>query len=103
MAAGLIVAFIGYSVGSYGYVLVRGWNIPVKQWFDPLDPWQWPSGSVPTVPAGQIFPGTGSAAAGTQPGIAAGVGNAALNLPQAVTGPQTGRVGLSSQRQSNTA
>jgi hypothetical protein len=67
MAAGLLVAWLGYGLGSYGYVLVRGWNIPARQWFNPLDPYQWPAkgGTVPTVPAGQTFPGKAATSATT--------------------------------------
>jgi len=58
MTAGIIVIFAGYTVASYGVCLLRGYDIPWKQWVDPLDPWQWPArASVPRIPATQILPG----------------------------------------------
>jgi hypothetical protein len=55
MTAGLIVIFAGYTIASYGVVLLRGYDIPFRQWIDPTDPWQWPA-TVPTIPATQLWP-----------------------------------------------
>lgn len=56
-AAGMIVAFAGYAIASYGYVLIRGWDISWASWINPLSPYKWPaSGSPATVPASQVFP-----------------------------------------------
>lgn len=52
----IVVAFLGYAVGSYGYVLVRGWDIPVKAWVDPVHPWQWPAGAIPAAAPVKVFP-----------------------------------------------
>jgi hypothetical protein len=53
-AAGLLIIFAGYAVGSYGIILMRGYNISPQQWFDPLHPLtSWPAkGSIPST---QIF------------------------------------------------
>ena len=58
-AIALLVIFAGYSVGSYGYVLIRGFNITPRQWFDPLNttPPDWTPNNVPS---GQVFPGSGT-------------------------------------------
>jgi hypothetical protein len=56
VTAGIIVIFAGYAIASYGIVLLRGYDIPWRRWINPLDPWTWPSGAVPTIPAGQVFP-----------------------------------------------
>lgn len=58
MTAVVVLFALGaYAVLSYGYVLIRGWDITFKQWVDPLNPYQWPaSGDPPTVPTGQVFP-----------------------------------------------
>ena len=56
-AGGFLFAFAGYTVISYGYVLIRGWNIPWKSWVNPLAPYQWPSSGTPKpVPSTQVFP-----------------------------------------------
>ena len=91
MTAGILVLFAGYTIGSYGIVLLRGWDIPWRQWVNPLDPWQWPAKgtAMPPIPAGQIFPGKGSApapaAAGAGPVPGPG-GNPASNPDGTVAG-----------------
>lgn len=62
MTAGIVVIFVGYTASSYGVALLRGYDIPLKNWVDPLHPYQWPAGKVPTIPPGQVFPGGQSAA-----------------------------------------
>ena len=55
---GIGIIFAGYAVGSWGYVLVKGWNITLREWVSPLHPYQWPaSGSPPPVPPNRVFPG----------------------------------------------
>jgi hypothetical protein len=54
MTAGILVLFGAYTIGSYGVVLLKGWDIPWRAWVDPLHPWTtWPA---PKIPAGQVFP-----------------------------------------------
>jgi hypothetical protein len=50
----ILVIFGGYTIASYGWVLLRGWDITAKQWIDPLHPYQW---DLKPVPKGQLFPG----------------------------------------------
>lgn len=52
----MVLLWAGYGVSSYGYVLVKGWNINVRQWFSPLNPYTWPKGSVPCYTGSGIFP-----------------------------------------------
>lgn len=54
---GLII-WAGYGIGSYGWVLLKGYNITGAQWFNPLHPFAW-SSNPGMVPAGQVFPGGG--------------------------------------------
>jgi hypothetical protein len=56
------VIWAGYAVTSYGWILLRGWDIPFREWVSPLHPYTWPSGkqNPPTVPAGQVFPSASS-------------------------------------------
>ena len=58
---GGLLVFAAYTFGGYGYVLVRGWDIPFRAWVSPLHPYTWPSGAPPLIPDYQIFPGQGSA------------------------------------------
>lgn len=64
MVFGMGVIFAGYTVASYGWVLLRGWDIPLREWISPLHPYQWPGGGAapPTIPGSQLFP-TGVSAA----------------------------------------
>jgi len=64
IGAGFVLMWAGYAVGSYGWVLIKGYNITLRQWFSPLNPYQWPANTgatIPRVPKGNIFP-TSSAA-----------------------------------------
>lgn len=58
MTAGIFLIFAGYTVASYGVVLLKGWDIPWRQWVNPLDAWQWPGSAsdIPKTPATQILP-----------------------------------------------
>lgn len=56
-AVAVLVIFAGYAVLSYGFILLKGYDISWKQWIDPLAPYAWPSsGSPGTVPSGQVLP-----------------------------------------------
>lgn len=48
--------FAGYSVAGYGWILLRGYDIPLRSWMSPLRPYTWPSGTPPTIPDTQLFP-----------------------------------------------
>lgn len=57
MTAGIIVIFAGYTIASYGICLLRDYDIPFRQWINPLNPFQWPArGSVPKIPGSQVLP-----------------------------------------------
>lgn len=55
---GILLLLGGYAVGSYGYVLIKGYNITAREWFSPLNPFTWPpvGSDIPRVPKGSIFP-----------------------------------------------
>jgi len=62
---GFVWGLVAYSVGGWGYVLVRGWDINFREWISPLHPYQWPaSGDPPTIPVGRIWPHSGAAQTG---------------------------------------
>lgn len=77
IGAGILLLLGGYAVGSYGYVLIKGYNITAREWFSPLNPYTWPATgtSIPRVPKGHIFP-TSSAASGATQSTAAPVATA---------------------------
>jgi hypothetical protein len=56
ITAGIVVLFAGYAIGSYGVVLLRGYDITWKQWISPLNPYPWPKGTVPSAGAQRVFP-----------------------------------------------
>jgi hypothetical protein len=54
-AIGMILAWFGYSVSSWGYCLIRGYDVKFTDWINPAHPYQgWPP---PQAPADQIIPG----------------------------------------------
>jgi len=54
MTLGILIIFGGYTVASYGVVLIKGYDISFGQWINPLSPLSWPAPN--SVPATQIFP-----------------------------------------------
>jgi hypothetical protein len=54
-----------YGVATWGWVLVKGYNIGFAQWFDPLKPYEWTAGTPGMVPKGSMFPAKGSTATST--------------------------------------
>lgn len=58
---GMLFAFAAYTVGGYGYVLVRGYDIPFRSWVSPLNPYQWPPGGPSQIPDTQLWPSKASA------------------------------------------
>lgn len=58
-----LVPWAGYGTASWGWCLVKGYDVPFGAWFSPLHPFEWPpDGQPPFVPKGQVFPGGGGAA-----------------------------------------
>jgi hypothetical protein len=77
----ILIMFAGYTIGTYGIVLLRDYNITWKQWINPLNPWIW-SNPVPRIPAGKLWPSPGPAIPKVgllQPGLDQQVANAADN------------------------
>lgn len=64
---GMALVWAGYGVGTWGYVLVKGYNITLREWFSPLHPWQGPLSKAGMVPQGQIFPGGKGSTSGGKP------------------------------------
>jgi hypothetical protein len=61
MTFAILAIFGGYAIGSYGWILLKGYDITFKQWVNPLNPYTWPASGTPgKVAAGSVFP-TGAA------------------------------------------
>jgi len=60
---GMGITWAGYAVLSWGYVMVKGWNITFKEWVSPLNPYQWPPSGAepPKIPQGRVWPKAGPA------------------------------------------
>ena len=64
----IALVFAGYSIASWGYVLVKGDNITLREWFSPLHPWSGPLDKNGKVPQGSIFPTSGKGSTGSAGG-----------------------------------
>lgn len=58
LVLGFAVLWFGYDVTSWGYCLIRGWNITFIEWSNPLHPYQWPKdgSDPPKIPQGKTWP-----------------------------------------------
>lgn len=66
IALGVLGGWAGYAIATYGYLLVKGWDIPWSAWVSPVSPYTWPKppGKPPLIPADQLFPSSASAPPG---------------------------------------
>ena len=55
-AFGFGLVWFGYSVGSYGYFLVRGYAVKFSDWLNPVHPYKGNPSKAGPIPKGQIFP-----------------------------------------------
>jgi hypothetical protein len=55
-AAGIGLAIVAYTLGSWGYLLVKGYNVTLREWVTPLHPFSGTLDSKGCVPPGFIFP-----------------------------------------------
>lgn len=44
------VTWAGYGLTSWGYCLLKGWNIGFGDWFNPVRPWEWTAENAATPP-----------------------------------------------------
>lgn len=59
LPVGMVLGIVGYGVSTWGYILVRGYNITLREWFSPLHPFTGTLDSNGCVPQGSIFPRAG--------------------------------------------
>lgn len=81
------VLWAGYGIGSYGWVMLKGYNVSAAAWFTPVGTFEW-SSNPGMVPKGQVFPGqapgsgsgnTTSATSSGNPNAGQQAGNVAAN------------------------
>ena len=61
------IGFLGYSVGLWGYCLLRGYDVTIGSLMSPLHPPSWSAISGSQIPIGQVFP-SGNPAGALTPG-----------------------------------
>ena len=77
VAVGMLLTWFGYSVSSWGWCLLQGYDITFGTWVSPLSPYNglWPP---PAIPPGQVFPSGAdqpdTSGVGTPPGKIPGTG-----------------------------
>jgi hypothetical protein len=95
IALAAAVFWAGYSMASWGWILIEGYDVPLTAWINPLHPYEWPPGGNPGfVRKGQIFPGgaPGTASTTTTAATSSSVKTATPNpRPPAVGGGGAGR------------
>jgi hypothetical protein len=64
-AIGFGLTWAGYTLGMWGYCLVRGFNITLSDLANPVHILNWQKAIRETVPQGQILPGRAPAATTT--------------------------------------
>ena len=74
IAIGFGLAWFGYSVASWGYFLVKGYDVKFTDWINPVHPYKGNPADAGTIPPYQVIP-TGTVTAkktaktkGTTPG-----------------------------------
>jgi hypothetical protein len=56
---GMVLGLVSYGLGSWGYILVKGYNITLGEWFSPLHPFTGALDGNGCIPQGAIFPRAG--------------------------------------------
>lgn len=67
LPVGMLLTFGGYGVVTWGYILVKGYNITLTSWFSPLHPFTGSLSKAGTIPPTQVFPGGSGATSGATP------------------------------------
>lgn len=65
---GMLITWAGYAVGSWGYCLIKGYDITFREWVSPLNSYSYPSGGPKPIPKGQLLPGGSASATAAQSG-----------------------------------
>ena len=67
LGVGMLTLWAGYALSSWGWILLKGWDICLKEWVSPINPYQWPppGADVPKIAdvnPGSVFPKCGGPA-----------------------------------------
>lgn len=81
MPVGMVLGFLGYGFGTWGWILVKGYNVTLREWFSPLHPYQGALDANGCVPKGSIFPVAGKGGPCTGPNVKAGAGTGSTPIP----------------------
>lgn len=67
MTFGILILSGAYAIGTYGWILVKGWDIPLRAWVSPLAPYTWPKypDEPPKIPGSQVWPSARTGATAT--------------------------------------
>jgi len=64
----MVAAWLGYSLASWGYFLVRGYDVKLGDWVNPVHIYPGNPLKAGPIPATQVFPGDSGPAAATAAG-----------------------------------
>lgn len=76
------VIWAGYSVGLWGWCLLRGYDVTFGQLIDPRTILDWKTATGRQIPSSQVFPGgtsSGSSGSSGSPGANNGLGTGGTN------------------------
>jgi hypothetical protein len=62
LVVGMVVAWAGYSLASWGYELLKDQDITLGAWMNPVHPFDWSAGEPGRIPDTQINPSSKPAA-----------------------------------------
>ena len=74
LPVGMVLGFLGYGFGTWGFILVKGYNVTLREWFSPLNPYRGALDANGCVPKGSIFPVKGKGGPCTGPNAKMGAG-----------------------------
>lgn len=57
LLVGFVVVYAGYGLASWGYLVIKGQNVPFGAWMRPgRGVWDWSAGAAPPIPDTQVWP-----------------------------------------------
>lgn len=65
-AIGMLLAWFGYATSSWGYFLIRGYDVKFTDWVNPLHPYPGNPADAGTIPPDQVIPSGAAPAAKTK-------------------------------------
>lgn len=67
-AIGMGVFWFGYSLATWGYILVRGYPVKFTDWINPRHPYSGPWPPTGAIPGDEVFPGITTAGTAAEAG-----------------------------------